>query len=62
MNLPKALDNQDEALIEMRKNMVGKIYNEYRNAHCDKKDNQQNNLTEEEMEGLESLHKRIQKK
>ena len=42
VTLPKALDNQDVALIEMRRNMVGKIYNKYRDAHCDKKDNQQN--------------------
>ena len=61
VTLPKPLKEKDEALIEIRRGVIGKIYDEYRDTNC-KKDQQKSNLTKDEEEGLESLQKKIQKK
>ena len=61
ITLPKALPAKDEALIEMRREVISKIYKDYRDKNC-KKDQQESNLTENERKGLESLQKRIRDK
>ena len=61
VTLPKPMKEIDEALIEIRRDAIGKIFGEHRDANC-KKDVQPNNSTQAEAEGLESLQKKIQKK
>ena len=61
VTLPKPMKERDEALIEIRRGVIEKIFGEHRDANC-KKDLQPNNLSKEEAEGLESLQKKIQKK
>ena len=61
VTLPKPLKENDEALIEIRRGVTRKIFEEYRDANC-KKDQQKSNLTKDEEEGLKSLMKKIQKK
>ena len=59
VTLPKPLPTKEEALIEMRREMHGKIYEEFRQENCNKDGEQQPNLSEIEREGLKSLQKRI---
>ena len=61
ITLPKPMKEIDEALIEIRRDVMGKIFGEHRDANCTK-DLQKNNLSQAEAEGLESLQKKIQKK
>ena len=61
VTLPKPLKEKDEALIEIRRDVIGKIFTDHRDANC-KKDLQKSNLDKDELEGLESLLKKIQKK
>ena len=61
VTLPKPLKEKDEALIEIRRGVMGQIYQNYRDANC-KKDEKQSNLSKNEIDGLESLQKTIQKK
>ena len=59
VTLPKPLPTKEEALIEMRREIHGKIYEEYRQEFCSKEGDQKPNLTEAEAAGLKSLQKRI---
>ena len=59
VTLPRPLDTKHEALIEMRRGTNEKIYKEYRYEVCNKKDEVQGNLTEDEKDGLRSLQKRM---
>ena len=59
VTLPKPLPISDEALIEIRREIHGNIYNTFRHEHCSKNGEQKQNLTEQEQKGLESLVKRI---
>ena len=61
VTLPKPMKERDEALIEIRRGMIDQIFEEYRNENC-KGDAQPSNLSKEELEGLESLKKKIQEK
>ena len=61
VTLPKPLETKDEALIEMRREINDKKYEGYRQEHCNKKGEVQGNLSEEEIEGLRSLQKRMKK-
>ena len=58
VTLPKPLQERDEALIEIRRGMIDKIFGEYRDENC-KKDAQPSNLSKKESEGLESLQKKV---
>jgi hypothetical protein len=59
VTLPKPLPTKEEALIEMRQEIHGKIYEEYRQEFCSKEGDQKPNLTEAEAAGLKSLQKRM---
>ena len=59
VTLPKPLPISDEALIEIRREIHGNIYNTFRHEHCSKNGEQKQNLTEQEQKGLESLVKRM---
>ena len=59
VTLPKPLETKDEALIEMRREINDKIYEGYRQEHCNKKGEVQGNLSEEEKDELRSLQKRM---
>ena len=59
VTLPKPLPTSEEALIEIRRGIHGKIVNTFRQEHCNKKGEQRPNITEQEQKGLESLVKRI---
>ena len=59
MTLPRPLDTKHEALIDMRRGVNGKVYNEYRKEACNKKGEVKGNLTQQETDGLASLQKRM---
>ena len=59
ITLPKPLDTEHEALIEMRRGTSERTYNTYRQEECNVKGEVRGNLTEEEKEGLRSLQKRM---
>ena len=59
VTLARPLDTKNEALIEMRRGMNERIYNDYRKEVCNKKGEIKGNLTEKEKEGLRSLQKRM---
>ena len=61
VTLPKPLKEKDEALVEIRREVIGNIFEGFRDANC-KKDMQKSNLEKDEAEGLESLLKKIQKR
>jgi hypothetical protein len=61
VTLPKPLPTKHEALIEIRRNVHNKIYNEYRQEFCNKNGEQKSNFTEQESRGLNKLQKRIKK-
>ena len=60
VTLPKPLSTKEETLIEIRRGIHAKIYNDYRKERCKKKKEQESNLTEQQQKGLKSLEKRIQ--
>ena len=62
ITLPKPLETRHEAMIETRRNMNEKTYNQYRDEECNKKGEVRGNMTEEEKDGLKSLQKRIKNK
>jgi hypothetical protein len=62
ITLPKPLETKHEAMIETRRNMNEKTYNQYRDEECNKKAEVRGNMTEEEKDGLKSLQKRIKNK
>ena len=62
VTLPKPLDINNEALIEMRRSTNDKIYEEHREKECNKKGEVEGNLSEDEKEGLRSLQKRMKNK
>ena len=59
VTLPRPLETNNEALIEIRRGMNEKIYNDYRRETCNKKGEVKGNLSEEETDGLKSLQKRM---
>ena len=59
VTLPRPLPMKEENLIEIRRNIHAKIYNDYRKEKCGKNGEQVSNLTEEQERGLKSLKKRI---
>ena len=58
VTLPKPLPINEEALLELRRELHKKIYDEHRAAFT-KIGEQISNMTEEELQGLRSLLKRI---
>ena len=60
VTLPKPLPIQDEAKIEMRREMHDKIYKEYIKEFCNEKGEQKSNLTDGEQKGIRKLRKRVQ--
>ena len=62
VTLPKPLDINNEALIEMRRSTNDKIYENHREKECNKKGEVEGNLSEDEKEGLRSLQKRMKNK
>ena len=62
ITLPKPLETRHEAMIETRRNMNEKTYNQYRDEECNRKGEVKGNLTEEEKDGLKSLQNRIKNK
>ena len=62
ITLHKPVETKHEAMIETRRNMTEKTYNEYRSEECNKKGEVRGNLTEEEKDGLKRLQKRIKEK
>ena len=61
VTLPKPLPAKEEAEIEMRRTVLGKLYKEYKKEFCDEHGNQEPNLPKEVMEGIDSLSKRKSK-
>ena len=61
VTLPKPLSITREAQIEMRRELHNKVFQEYRAEFCNKKGEQKHEISEEEVKGLESLQKRIEK-
>ena len=61
VTLPKPLSVQREAEIETRRGIHEKIYQRYRRDKCNKRGEQESNMTWEEKSGLKSLMKRISK-
>ena len=59
ITLPKPLNSEQEAAIELRKRTQKQIFKEYASKHSDKNGIQTSNLTKEEEQGLKSLQKRI---
>ena len=59
VTLPKALENHEEAGIEMRRSAHSKVINQFRDNFCDKKGKQETNLSEVEETGLKRLIKRV---
>ena len=62
ITLPKPMDTQNEAMVEMRRGTNNKIYEEYTGEFCNKKGEVRGNLSEEEKDGLRRLQKRIREK
>ena len=46
----------------MRRQIHQRIYNKFRRKNCDRRGEQKSNLTKEELEGLDNLTKRINKR
>ena len=62
VTLPRPIETKNEAMIEIRRNTNGNIYNKYREEVCNKRGEVKGNLTEEEKDGLRSLQKRMREK
>ena len=60
--LPKPLPANEEAKIEIRKEIHRDIYDRYRRENCDKFGNQKSNLSKEEQKGLKSLEKKVKER
>ena len=58
VTLPKPMQIEEEALIEIRRNMHKKIFSQHREENTDN-GKQESNLSEEERKGLRSILKRI---
>ena len=59
VTLPRQLNIENEALIEMRRGTNGQIYEKYRKEECNQKGEVKGNLTEDEKDGLKSLQRRM---
>ena len=59
ITLPKPLNSEQEAAIELRKKTQMQIFKEYASKNTNKNGEQATNLTQEESIGLKSLQKRI---
>ena len=59
VTLAKPLPTEHETLIEMRRGMHTRIYNQYRKEKCRNGVVQQSDLTDGQQEGLKTLKKRI---
>ena len=57
VTLPKPLSTVREAQIEVRRELHDKVFQEFRREHCNQKEEQKTNLTEQEKRGLNSLMK-----
>ena len=62
ITLPKPMDTQNKAMVEMRRGTNNKIYEVYTGEFCNKKGEVRGNLSEEEKDGLRRLQKRIREK
>ena len=60
VTLPKPLPIQEEAKIEIRREMHSKIFNDYVKEFCNERGEQKSNLREEEQKGIKKLQKRVQ--
>ena len=62
VTLPKPLPATEEAKIELRRDLHKNIFDKFRKENCDRKGEQESNMTREEQEGLKSLQKKIREK
>ena len=60
VTLPKPLPIQEEAKIEIRREMHNRIYSQYIKEFCNENGDQKTNLTEDETRGLKKLKKRVE--
>ena len=60
VHLPRPLNPEGEANIEMRRGVYMRLFEEFKNVNCKKNGDQKNNLTKAEEEGIKSLRKRIE--
>ena len=61
VTLPRPLSTTREAEIELRRELHDRVFQEYRREFCTSQGEQENNISEEEKRGLESLVKRMKK-
>ena len=59
ITLPKPMDTNNEAMVEIRRGTNNKIYEQYTEEVCNKKGEVKGNLSEEEKDGFRRLQKRI---
>ena len=59
VTLPKPLPIQEEAKIELRREMHDKIYAQYIKEFCNDKGDQKTNLSDEEIRGIKKIKKRV---
>ena len=57
--LPKPLPIQEEAKIELRREMHDKIYTQYIKEFCNDKGDQKTNRSDEEIRGIKKIKKRV---
>ena len=62
VTLPKPLSVKREAQIEMRREVHNRIYQDYRREACNRDDEQEDNLNDDEKSGLKSLLKKTEKR
>ena len=60
--LPRALSTKSEAEISLRSSLFRDTFREYREEKCNKRGEQESNLTKDQRAGLEFLKNRIKKK
>ena len=62
VTLPRPLPTNQEAFIQIRRDVHSRIYDQYRQEFCNKNGDQKTNLTEMEEKGLKMLKKRVKEK
>ena len=60
VTMPKPLPVQEEAKIELRRELHERIYEEYRKEFCTDRGDQKTNLREDEIRGIKKLRTRVQ--
>ena len=60
VTLPKPLPIQEEAKVEIRREMHNRIYSQYIKEFCNENGDQKTNLSEDETRGIKKLKKRVE--